>query len=293
MRHKTSIDQLLIGAHTSAAGGAYKALLEGKSIGATTVQLFTANQKQWKGKELSEESIELFHQTLEEVHMDKIMSHAGYLINLGSCDPLLLKKSREAFREEIERCLALGISYLNFHPGAATDDTAENCIERIIESLLTMEDLLTDDSLRLLLETTAGQGSSVGHRFEQLASILQKTEKKIPMGVCIDTCHIFAAGYDIRTPLAWQTTLKQFNEIIGLNNLYAFHVNDSAKDLGSRRDRHASLGEGLIGIEAFKFMMTHPQTKEIPKYLETPEGCPVWDKEIWMLREFARGHNAH
>lgn len=287
--HKISADELLIGAHTSAAGGAYRALIEGKSIGATTIQLFTANQKQWKGKALTEESITLFQEAIQETGLKKIMSHAGYLINLGSSDPDLLKKSRHAFREEIDRCSDLGITFLNFHPGASVNGTKEECLDRIVESLLSMEDMFVDDSTRLLLETTAGQGSSIGATFEELAYIFERTHYKLPMGVCIDTCHIFAAGYDIRTQIGWNETLKKFDAAIGLQNLHAFHINDSIKELGSRRDRHAPLGEGLIGLDSFKFLMTHPSTREIPKYLETPGGCPLWDKEIWLLREFARG----
>jgi deoxyribonuclease-4 len=289
MMHHVSADQLFIGAHTSAAGGAYNALLEGKSIGATTIQLFTANQKQWKGKPLSEEAIALFEKTQRETHIQKIMSHAGYLINLGSPNEEMLQKSREGFREEIERCLALNLTYLNFHPGAATGGSPEECLDRIVKSLLSYEDFFVDDSLRLLLETTAGQGTAVGAKFEELAYIIERVEKKIPIGVCIDTCHIFAAGYDIRTPLAWKETLEEFDKVVGLKNLHAFHVNDSKCPLGSRKDRHENLGEGEIGIESFRFLMTYTHTREIPKYLETPGGPESWDKEIWMLREFAGG----
>lgn len=288
MTQRTPADQLLIGAHTSAAGGPHNALIEGKSIGATTIQLFTANQKQWKGKPLTEEKIALFKETLEETHLQSIMSHAGYLINLGSPDPEMLKKSRAAFREEIERCLALGLTFLNFHPGAALTSPRKECLDRIVESLLMMQDLFVDDDTRLLLETTAGQGSCVGGVFEDLGYIIDKASAAIPLGVCIDTCHIFASGYDIRTPESWQKTIEAFDRIVGLQHLYAFHVNDSMKELGSRKDRHASLGEGEIGLESFKFLMSHEPIRSIPKYLETPGGCPVWDKEIWMLREFAR-----
>ncbi len=289
MPRQTPVDQLLIGAHTSAAGGAYKALLEGKSIGATTIQLFTANQKQWKGKPLTEEAIELFKKTLPESGLREIMSHAGYLINLGSPNPEVRKKSRQAFYDEVERCSDLGITYLNFHPGAALEGSREECMERIVEAMMDVQDLIIDDELRLLFETTAGQGSTIGYTFEELAFLIERTKDKLPVGVCIDTCHIFAAGYDIRTEKGWKETLKAFDEIIGLEYLYAFHLNDSMKELGSRRDRHAPLGEGEIGIESFKFLMRSPLTREIPKYLETPGGCPLWDKEIWMLREFARG----
>lgn len=289
MPRRTPVDQLLIGAHTSAAGGAFNALLEGQSIGATTVQLFTANQKQWKGKPLTEEGIDRFKKTLQETGLRKIMSHGGYLINLGSPKDEIRKKSIHAFHQEVERCCDLGISYLNFHPGAALDSPKETCLDRIVEGILQVEDLLVDDETRLLLETTAGQGSSMGATFEELAYIIQNTQDKVPIGVCIDTCHIFAAGYDIRTPTAWKKTLDEFERVIGLKYLHAFHLNDSMKELGSRRDRHAPLGEGEIGIDCFKYLMTSEITRDIPKYLETPGGPPLWDKEIWMLREFARG----
>ncbi len=151
-----------------------------------------------------------------------------------------------------------------------------------------MEDLFVDDDTRLLIETTAGQGSSLGPRFEQIAYLIEKTKKKLPIGVCIDTCHIFAAGYDIRTAEGWLKTLEEFDATIGLPYLYAFHLNDSLCPFASRKDRHANLGEGEIGLDSFKFLMSSEITRAIPKYLETPGGCPVWDKEIWTLREFAR-----
>lgn len=283
----TSAKELLIGAHTSAAGGAYNALLEGKQIGATTIQLFTANQKRWVSKPIDKEHVELWHKTLKETGLKQIMSHDSYLINLGSPDPDGLQKSREAFREEIERCLQLGITYLNFHPGAALKDDALRCLDRICESLLGYENLVADSSLRLLLEATAGQGSAVGWRFEELAYIVQRVKDRIPIGVCIDTCHIFVAGYDIRTPEAWDNTLREFDKVVGLEHLYAFHINDSSKGLGSRVDRHKHLGEGEIGLESFKFLMQDPRTRNLPKYLETPDGLSKWEQEIALLRKFA------
>ncbi len=272
-----------IGAHTSAAGGAHNALYEGRDIGATTIQLFTSNQKQWQGRAIGAEEIALWEKALEETGIGEVMSHDSYLINLGSPDPALLEKSRMAFRAEIERCHLLKIPYLNFHPGAATKSTEEACLETIIASLLEFEGVV---HTRLLLETTAGQGTTVGYRFEQVGAILHAVHKKVPVGVCIDTCHIFAAGYDIRTPADWENTLQEFDKHIGLKHLYAFHLNDSQKELGSRVDRHACLGEGKIGLEAFRFLMTDPRTKHLPKYLETPEGPPVWKKEIALLRSY-------
>ncbi len=278
---------LLIGAHTSAAGGAFNALLQGQEIGATTIQFFTANQKRWESPQLTPEAINAWHETLEKTGMQQVMSHDSYLINLGSPDIGNLIKSRAAFREEIKRCLALKLAFLNFHPGAALTDTPEQCMDRICESVLDCEDLMQNTSLRLLLEMTAGQGSSVGYSFEQIAYMLHKLEGRIPIGICIDTCHIFVAGYDLRSTEACKATFAQFDKIVGLKHLYAMHLNDSMKDLGSRSDRHASLGKGFIGLDCFKFLMQDPRLQKIPKYLETPEGPDVWVQEIQMLREFA------
>lgn len=283
----TKNEALLIGAHTSAAGGAYKALFEGQSIGATTIQLFTANQRRWDSKPLAPHDIEIWHRTLLETGLKQIMSHDSYLINLGAPDEENLHKSRLAFREEIKRCHQLQITYLNFHPGAAIKETPEHCLDLIVESLLELEPEIAAGETRLLLETTAGQGSAQGWRFEQLAYIISRVENRIPIGVCIDTCHIFVAGYEIRTPEGWNNTLEEFDRVIGLSNLYAFHINDSVKGLGSRVDRHRPLGEGTIGMESFNFLMNDPRTRQIPKYLETPGGVELWKKEIQVLRELA------
>jgi deoxyribonuclease-4 len=278
--------KIWIGAHTSAAGGAHKALYQGQEIGATTIQLFTSNQKQWNGRLITPEAIALWEKALEETGIERIMSHDSYLINLGSSNPELLKKSRQAFREEIERCHALKIPYLNFHPGTAVNSSVEQCLEIIVESLLGMEETVSKGSTQIILETTAGQGNSVGHRFEHLSFIVKEVKSKIPIGVCIDTCHIFAAGYDIRTKPGWEHVLKEFDNLIGLEYLKAFHLNDSLKDLGCRVDRHASLGLGKIGLDSFHFLMTCPTTRPIVKYLETPDGPPSWQKEIALLKEF-------
>lgn len=283
---KTTSDELLIGAHTSAAGGAFQALLEGQRIGATTIQLFTANQKRWISKPLDQQAIDKWHETIKEVGIKQVMSHDSYLINLGSFNPENLEKSLIAFRQEIERCKQLGLTYLNFHPGAALESDPQHCLDRIVESLLLMKDLVGDGRLRLLLEATAGQGSSLGYTFEQLDYIMDRVYRELPIGICIDTCHIFAAGYDLRTAEACDKTFSEFDRIVGLRHLYALHINDSLKPLGSRVDRHASLGKGLIGLECFRFLMNDPRTRNLPKYLETPEGPLVWEQEIRMLRDF-------
>jgi deoxyribonuclease-4 len=214
------------------------------------------------------------------------MSHDSYLINLGAPDPENLRKSRAAFKEELERCIALGITFLNFHPGSALQSDVQECLDTIVNSLLMVEELIQGSQTTLILETTAGQGSSVGHRFEQIAYILDKVKNRLPIGVCIDTCHIFTAGYDIRTPAAWEETLNAFDQTIGLPMLRAFHVNDSVKGLGSKVDRHSQLGQGQIGLESFKFLMKDSRTQHIPKYLETPDPA-MWKQEIQMLRDFA------
>lgn len=281
--------EILVGAHTSASGGLENALFEGRDIGATTVQIFTANQRRWVSKPLTHQAIDLWKLAKKETGIDIVMSHDSYLINLGAVDPEILEKSQNAFKEEIARCHQLDLTFLNFHPGAATEGTREECLKRICESLLGMEDVINAGKTRLLLEATAGQGSVVGSRFDELAFIIEKVKDRIPIGVCIDTCHIFAAGYDIRTPEAWDTTLKEFDKVVGLKYLYALHLNDSQKGLGLRVDRHASIGEGMIGTESFKFIMTDPRTKHLPMYLETPRELEKWKKEIHMLRAFAEG----
>jgi deoxyribonuclease IV len=283
--------KILLGAHTSAAGGVQNALYEGKDIGATTVQLFTANQRQWKARSLSQEQIELFQKAMGETGLESIMSHDSYLINLGAHDAEVLMKSRVAFREEIIRCLQLGIAYLNFHPGAAVGSTREACLEKIVLSMKEVRDLFSGkEKLKLLIETTAGQGSQVGSRFEEVGFLVHALKDEVPIGVCIDTCHIFAAGYDIRTKESLDKTLDLFDQQVGLEYLHAFHLNDSQKGLGSRVDRHAEIGRGLIGEEAFRAIMQHPKLYALPKYLETPGGPELWKKEIALLRSFALSH---
>jgi deoxyribonuclease-4 len=279
-------NKVWIGAHTSAAGGVHNALYEGQAIGATTIQLFTSNQKQWKGRSITDEALQKWKQALEETGLEKIMSHDSYLINLGSPDPQMLQKSRQAFREEAERCIKLGISYLNFHPGSALKSSVEECLETIAKSILELQHLLANCPTRLLLEATAGQGTNVGWRFEHLAAIIQQVKDKVPIGVCLDTCHIFAAGYDIHDAAGWDRTFNEFDQIVGLKHLHAFHLNDSMKGLGTRVDRHAPLGEGEIGMKSFRYLMNDPRAASLPKYLETPGGPDLWKQEIQKLKSF-------
>jgi deoxyribonuclease-4 len=279
--------KIWIGAHTSAAGGVHHAIYEGREIGATTIQLFTSNQRQWHSRPISPEEILLWKKAQDETGIGQVMSHASYLINLGSPKADTLGKSRQSLREEIERCHTLKIPYLTVHPGSASGAAEEACLQTIADSLLELEDLTSAGPTRLLLETTAGQGSCVGYRFEHLSQIIQSVHRKIPIGVTIDTCHIFAAGYDIRTNEGWKKTLQEFEKTIGLNHLYAFHLNDSMKEIGSRIDRHAPIGEGQIGLESFRYLMSNGFMRHLSKYLETPNGPDLWKKEIILLKQFA------
>lgn len=278
----------LIGAHTSAAGGLQNALYEGHEIGANTIQMFTANQRQWQRKPISENQIMLFTKAKEETQLSYIMSHAGYLINPGAPNPEVLEKSRICMYQEIQDCIRLGISFVNFHPGAAVSGTKEQSLETIITSFSLMQPLFAENpQLLVLLETTAGQGTLIGSTFQELGYLIHNLKNQIPIGVCVDTCHIFAAGYNITSANDWEAVLQQFDQHIGLQYLKAFHLNDSIFPLGQNKDRHAPLGEGYIGFDSFKVLMNHPKTHLIPKYLETPGGPELWKKEIQTLRSYS------
>lgn len=288
MAEHTQHTPLLLGAHTSAAGGPHHALLEGVQIGATTIQLFTANQRQWRARPLTDEMIKLWKETRQQTGLSNIMSHASYLINMGAPDPEMLQKSRIALTEEYARCVALELSFLNFHPGAALQTSRESCLDRIVEGLLLMAPQVEKGNCRLLLETTAGQGTCVGSTFEELAYIISRVETKIPIGVCLDTCHVFVSGYDVSSTAACEATFARFDAVIGLKHLYALHLNDSLKGLNSRLDRHRPLGEGCIGWPCFEYLVKSPLTRHLPMYLETPDGPPLWTREISQLRALSQ-----
>lgn len=277
---------LLIGAHISIAGGLDAALYAGKEIGATTIQIFTANQRQWAAKTLQETEVQKFKKALLETGLKSITSHDSYLINLGSPNTIVREKSIAAFRKEIERSQALGISYLNFHPGAALEGNREECLFAIADALSSMQDCFDKGktNLILLLEITAGQGSVVGSTFDELGFIIQQVKGKVPVGVCLDTCHAFASGYDLRTKETFSATLDQFDKIIGLSHLHAMHLNDSEGGLSSHKDRHSPIGEGMIGKPGFSAIMKDPRVRDLPKYLETPGGLEIWKKEIAWLK---------
>ena len=275
-----------VGAHVSAAGGVDQAPLRAKEIGANAFALFTKNQRQWKAKPLEAKVIADFKRKCAALGFtdQQILPHDSYLINLGHPEAEGLEKSREAFLDEMQRCEQLGIKLLNFHPGSHLNKiSTSECLAKIAESI----NITLDQTKEVVavIENTAGQGSNLGFEFEQLAEIIDQVEDKSRVGVCIDTCHTFVAGYDLRTKEDCERTFKQFEEIVGYQYLRAMHLNDAKTDFASKVDRHDSLGQGKIGIEAFKFIMQNPQFENIPLILETtnPE---IWDQEIGLLRSF-------
>lgn len=276
-----------VGAHVSAAGGVENAPGRARDIGAKAFALFTKNQRRWKSKPLTKKNIEGFKEQVEELgfSMDYIMPHDSYLINLGHPEKAQLEKSRNAFLDEMQRCEQLGIKLLNFHPGSHLDKISPTeCLRKNAESINWALD--QTEGVTAVFENTAGQGTNMGFKFEQLAEMIDQVEDKSRVGVCIDTCHAFAAGYDISTKEGLDDTFKEFDEIIGLQYLKAMHLNDSKKELGSQVDRHESLGDGEIGIDAFRFIMQDSRFNDIPLILETPN-TDRWPEEIEMLYEFA------
>ena len=272
-----------IGAHVSAAGGVENAPLNAHNIGATAFALFTKNQKQWMAPPLSEKSIELFKQRCEEYGFTAahILPHDSYLINLGSPDPEGLEKSRAAFLDEMQRCEQLGLDRLNFHPGSHLNAISpDECLARIAESINMTLDKTT--GVAAVIENTAGQGTNMGHTFEQIAQIIEKVEDKSRVGICIDTAHSLAAGYELRTPEGFAETFSKFDEIIGFRYLKGMHINDSKKDLSTRVDRHDSLGKGLMGMDTFRFILQDARFDNIPLILETPDET-IWAEEIALL----------
>jgi deoxyribonuclease IV len=269
---KPAEDALLIGAHESISGGVYTAFERAESVGCATLQVFTKSSNQWYAKPLSDEDIANYKSAASKSTIKPVVAHDSYLINLCAVNPDILKKSRESFTDELRRCEALGIPYLNFHPGGHVGRGEKEGIKYIIESLNLAHDQTKGYKVKSVLETTAGQGTTLGYRFEQLREIIDGVDDSKRMAVCIDTCHIFAAGYDISTPEAYEKTMKEFDEIVGLKRLAAFHVNDSKKGLGSKVDRHEHIGKGAIGLDGFRCLMNDARLKDVPKILETPKG---------------------
>ncbi|MBS4028655.1 MAG: deoxyribonuclease IV [Ignavibacteriales bacterium] len=273
---------VLLGSHMSIAGGIWTALERGKKINCTTIQLFTKNNNQWLAKPFSEGEIDKFKAETEKSKIAPLVAHDCYLINLASSKKDILEKSRNAFLDELIRCEQLGIPYLNFHPGAHLGIGIDDGLQRIIESLNWAHEQTKNFTVKSVLETTAGQGTNLGFRFEQLRTIIDGVDEPERMKVCIDTCHIFAAGYDIATEEGYEKTMKEFNSVIGFENLVAFHINDSKKGLGSRVDRHEHIGQGMIGELGFRLLMNDKRFAHIPKILETPKSEDMHEDVVNM-----------
>ncbi len=259
----------LFGAHMSIAGGCHNALLEAQAHGCASVQLFTKNSNQWNCKDLTDADVDLFRQTLKETGLREPTAHDSYLINLASPDDALYRKSIEAFVVEVQRAERLGLSYLVTHPGACVTCTEDEGLARVAAALDEVHGRCPDYKVQVLLETTAGQGTTLGYRFEHLARILELVRDPDRLGVCLDTCHVFAAGYLLAPQKEYRKTMKEFDEVIGLDRLRVFHVNDSLKPWGSRVDRHAHIGRGHLGLEPFRLLVNDRRFRDRPMLLET------------------------
>ncbi len=279
---------LKLGAHFSIAGGHFKALLEAALLKCTALQIFTRNQNQWKAKPLDEEGIQRFKSERARLGIEAILAHDSYLINLGSPDSILWKKSLHAFIDEMDRAEHLGIEYLVFHPGSHTGSGEEKCIAKIAEGLNRALEARSDYAVMLLLETTAGQGTNVGYKFEHMREIIDKVDDDGKLGICFDTAHSFAAGYELRTRDGYEETWLQFEDVIGLDRLKAFHLNDSKKDLGSRVDRHENIGHGFLGKKPFEYILNDERFDGLVGCLETPKEGD-WDrKNLTTLRRLVK-----
>ncbi len=293
-----------VGAHVSASGGVENAPLNAMKIGAKAFALFTKNQRQWVAKPLSEASIEAFKANLQEsgILPKHVLPHDSYLINLGHPEADKLEKSRMAFIDEIERCAQLGLEKLNFHPGSHLVKVAKrdplyeekirdaelHCLDVIAESMNMAIEATEALNVKLVIENTAGQGSNLGYRFEHLAHLIERVNDKSRVGVCLDTCHTFTAGYDMRTKEAYDETMDAFERIVGFEYLMGMHINDSKPPLGSRVDRHHSLGQGELGWDAFRFIMNDDRMDDIPLILETIDES-IWAEEIRALYALQEG----
>lgn len=262
----------ILGAHMSIAGGYWRAVVASAAVGGDCVQVFTKNNNRWQGKPLLEEECEQFQAALQEHEIGHTLSHASYLINLASNKPELLAKSVDAMVDELQRADRLGIPYVVFHPGSHTTSTPEEGLNTIAESLKTILQRTEDLTTHPLLENTAGQGSNLGHQFEQLRFLIDEVGQPDRLGVCIDTCHTFAAGYALAPPEAYETTIQQMEATFGIDQIKAIHLNDSKRPFASRKDRHEHIGQGEMGEEPFRLLLNDPRFASIPMYLETEKG---------------------
>lgn len=279
--------QQLIGSHISSAGGHHKAIERGTSIGATAIQIFTKSNRQWFERKITDGEADAFKKAWAASPIKEVVVHAAYLINLGSANPETESKSIKALADEINRCAQLGIKYLVLHPGSHLGAGIEPCLAQITRNLDAVFNEASPDVM-VLLETMAGQGTNVGFAFEQLAEIRALSTHKKRIGFCLDTCHVFCAGYEIGTEKGWDKMVTKIDKTLGLEHVKAIHVNDSQTACASKKDRHAPLGDGMIPLAIFKQMMRDDRLADIPKILETPSdpAMMLWAKEIALLKSF-------
>jgi deoxyribonuclease IV len=262
----------ILGAHASIAGGIYKAVERAGADTCECVQFFSKNNNQWKAKPLAAEDVAAFRQALREHGIGHPLIHDSYLINLASPDAALWRKSIDAFVEELHRAESLGVPYVVTHPGSHTTATERQGLRRVVWALDSVQRQAADWKVRVLLETTAGQGTNLGASFDHLAVLLEKTKRGDELGICFDTCHVFAAGYPLETKREYEATMAELDRTVGLDRVKAFHLNDSRREVGSRVDRHAHIGRGEMGLEPFRFLMNDRRFRKVPMYLETPKG---------------------
>ncbi|MEM8882463.1 MAG: deoxyribonuclease IV [Planctomycetota bacterium] len=273
-----------LGAHVTTAGGMPNAVLQGEELECEAIQVFTRNQRQWEPKPLDPEKVAEFRRGAKKAgYLADAVSHASYLINLCATDEAILAKSRRAFEDEIRRCGELGIPYLCIHPGSHLGEGEEAGLAAITESLALALQATKGVRVKILLENTAGQGTNLGWRLEHLAELLRQGKSK-RLGVCIDTCHLFAAGYDLRTKKSYEATMQELDDLVGFDRVFAFHLNDSKFELGQKKDRHEHIGEGAIGKAGFKLLVNDERVAGRPGLLETPGGPEGYAKNLQTLR---------
>jgi deoxyribonuclease IV len=262
----------LLGAHMSIAGGYYKAVEVAAALNMECVQIFSKNNNQWKGKELADDDVARFRDAIAETGIQKPCAHDSYLINLASPKPDLWQKSLDAFVIELDRAERLGLVGVVMHPGSFVTSSEEEGLQKIVDAFDSVLDQTAGQAVEIWIETTAGQGTNLGHRFEHLHEIIAGVQDSSRLGVCVDTCHIFAAGYPMDTSKEYKATMNEFDTIVGINRIRAFHLNDSKKEFGSRVDRHEHIGQGHLGLEPFRHIINDPRFADLPMYMETPKG---------------------
>ncbi|MDZ4722606.1 MAG: deoxyribonuclease IV [candidate division Zixibacteria bacterium] len=275
---------MLFGAHESIAGGVFNAITRGQKATCGTIQIFNKSNSQWRAKKLETKELDQYFKLILDTKVTVATSHTSYLINIASPNPELNKKSYLALKEEMERCELLKIPCLVMHPGSHVGSGEETGLNAIVANLIRLFDELTNNNVCLLLETTAGQGSNLGYTFEQIAYIIDHAHKHAQLGVCMDTCHVFSAGYPISDPKDYKKTMATFDSVIGLKRLKIIHMNDSKKEFGAKKDRHEHIGKGFIGLEAFRNIVTDKRLAAIPKIIETPKDEDTLAEDIENLR---------